>query len=136
MKTKIYDMKKRAKWLFSIGILFIFVSIILEAFNTGDLYLGRIDFIAWSLNVGLIFVVISIVNYFFRKEIKYDERSQKIILESSKKTFALLIYVSIISMLIGAFYSIDISLYAASSFVLFFTIIVYRIYYWILNKKY
>jgi hypothetical protein len=134
MKTKKYDMKKRGKWMLPIGTLILILGIALML-TKPEIKLGELMVTNTLITMGLTLLAIGILNIFIRKEIKYDERDQLIVLKSSKIVLSIIIYASIIGMFLGTIQKISIDLLTASIIILLGTIIIYRISHYYLNKK-
>jgi len=135
-KTKTFNTKEQAKWKFVFAISFLILATVLEVSGYGNLRLGQMYFSAWLYMVGIIALIIAIKNHFYGGEIKYDERTQLLMLKASKKTFAILIYVAIGLMFMGTINPMKVDLMTIASVVLFSIIIMYKFFYWRLSKKF
>ena len=134
MKTKTYNMKENAKYRFAIGTIALLFGILL-ILTKPDLKLGQIMLPNTLIIIGIIMIIVGLKNYFITKEIKYDERTQFLMLKAATATLSTLIYIMIITMLIGTLQRAQVDLAIFSSIILFGTIIVYKLFYWRYDKK-
>jgi len=134
MKTKTYNMKKMAKWRFLIGGLSLIIGFALLFLNP-SLKLGLIMIPSFLITVGIILILVGLKSYSITKEIKYDERTQLIILQATRTTFAAIIYASLVTMLVGTIQKISVDLMTISLITLFAIIITYKLSYLYFNKR-
>lgn len=134
MKTKTYDMKKLSKWKFLFAGILLTVGILLIIFKPGY-SLGQLQVSNCLIVAGIILIIFGLKGLFSGGKIKHDERTQMIILKSSKATLTTLIYVLLAMIVIGTAQRIAIDLVLFSSVTFFTIIIVYKLYYWHFNKK-
>jgi len=136
MKTKTYNTKEQAKWKFIFAISMIVLATVMEISGYGNTNVGGLYLTAWFYTIGAISLVIAVKNHFYGGEIKYDERVQMLILKASRFTFSWLIYVGLVLMVVATINPMKVDLMTMSSFMLFSVIIVYKLYYWRISKKY
>lgn len=127
MKTKTYNMKSYAKYRFIIGGLTLLTGIVLLIVNP-SLALGNIMIPNSLIVMGVILIIFGFSGYFFVKEIKYDERRQIIRLKSSRAVLSIIIYIAIVTMLIGTIQRIQVDLMKVSATILFGTIIIHKLF--------
>lgn len=134
MKTKTYNLKALAKKRLTLAIAFLAIAIAILVINP-NYQIGNIRILNTLLIATIVLLAIAIRDYYFLKEIKYDERTQMIMLNASKATLATLIYSSIVLMLIGTIQKISIDLATSTIITLFAIIFIHKFFYWHFNKK-